>query len=55
MPICNLQFSKRLKIRPQAHLTKEHCQQLQIDLNFKRYVSSLSSIFDLGQNGEKDM
>lgn len=55
MPILNLQFSKRLKIRPQAQLTKEHCQQLQIDLNFKRYVSSLSSIFGLGQNGEKDM
>ena len=55
MLIFNLQFSKRLKIRPQAHLTKEHCQQLQIDFNFKSYVSSWSFIFNFGQNGYKDM
>ena len=55
MLIFNLQFSKRLTIRPQAHLTKEYYQQLQIDFNFKRYVSSWSSIFNFGQNGYKDM
>lgn len=54
MPILYLQFSKRLKIRPQAHLTKVHCPQLQIDFNFKRYVS-WSSFFNFGQNGHKDM